>query len=186
MSKIGRKPIDVGSVAVEIKGQEVHYKGTKSSGVYVLPHSLKAELNGALLRITFNKQAARDNARDINRVWGLNRALIANKISGAGTDFEKVLQINGLGFKAVVSGNKIVFSLGYTHKIDFILPSNVTVEVDKTGQRIVFKSPDKEAVGQIASKVRMLRPPEPYKGTGVKYEQEIIVRKAGKAKAAAA
>ena len=112
--------------------------------------------------------------------------MLANKIKGADNEFEKVLQINGLGFKATVAGQKLVLTLGYTHKIDFTLPKGVSAEVDKTGQRLVFKSADRELVGQVASEIRMMRPPEPYKGTGVKYELEVITRKAGKAKAAAA
>ena len=181
MSKIGRKPIDIGSAKVEIKGQEVHYSGKKGSGVYVLPEGMSAKLDGKLLSLTFDKR----DGSDVNRIWGLHRALLANHIKGIQQDFEKVLQINGLGFKAAVSGNKVVFSLGFSHKIDFVLPKDVSLEVDKTGQRLVFRSPNKELMGQVCSQVRALRPPEPYKGTGVKLETEVIARKAGKTKAAA-
>ncbi|HEY5236443.1 MAG TPA: 50S ribosomal protein L6 [Rhabdochlamydiaceae bacterium] len=187
MSKIGRKPIDIGSVNVEIKGQEIHYKGKKVSDVVIVSDALKPQLDGKLLRLTFEKQGkSRNIIRDINRIWGLERALLANKIKGAENDFEKVLLINGLGFKATVAGDKLVLSLGYTHKIDFVLPKGATAEVDKTGQKLVFKSANRELVGQVASEIRMMRPPEPYKGTGVKYESEVITRKAGKAKASAA
>jgi large subunit ribosomal protein L6 len=187
MSKIGRKPIDIGSVAVEIKGHEVHFKGKKNSGVYVLPGELTVQLEGKSLRIGFEKEGkSRNVIRDSNRVWGLHRALLANELKGAEGEFEKVMQINGLGFKAVLTGNKLLFSLGYTHKIEFSLPPTVSVEIDKTGQRLAIKSPDCELVGLVASKIRMMRPPEPYKGTGIKYEKEVIVRKAGKAKASAA
>ena len=120
----------------------------------------------------------------MNRIWGLNRALLANNIQGCQQEFEKAVQINGLGFKAAVSGSKVVFSLGYSHKIDFELPKEVTLEVDKTGQKLMFRSSDKEMLGQVCSKVRALRPPEPYKGTGIKLESETIARKAGKTKAA--
>lgn len=181
MSKIGRKPIDIGSAKIEIKGQEVHYSGKKGSGVYVLPEGMTAKLDGKLLYLTFENK----NGSDANRIWGLNRALLANHIKGIQQDFEKVLQINGLGFKAAVSGNKIVFSLGFSHKIDFTLPKDVSLEVDKTGQRLTFRSPNKELMGLVCSQVRALRPPEPYKGTGVKLETEVIARKAGKTKAAA-
>jgi large subunit ribosomal protein L6 len=183
MSKIGRKSIDIGNVQVEIKGQEVHYKGKKSSGVYILPDSLKAELKEKKLVII--RAQENDTARDTNRVWGLARALLANKIKGAQNEFEKLIQINGLGFKAQLSGSKVVFSLGYSHKIDFMLPAGVTLEVDKTGQKLTFKSADKELIGHVASQVRALRPPEPYKGTGIKLATEVIKRKAGKTKAAA-
>lgn len=181
MSKIGRKPIDVGTAKIEIKGNEIHFSGKKGTGVYVLPEGMTASLEGTMLSLGVDKNSKNS---DTNRIWGLNRALLANKIKGCQQEFEKIVQINGLGFKAVVSGSKVVFSLGFSHKIDFMLPKDVTLEVDKTGQRLVFRSPDKELMGQVCSQVRALRPPEPYKGTGVKYETEVIARKAGKTKAA--
>jgi large subunit ribosomal protein L6 len=177
MSKIGRKPINIGNTQVEIKGNEVHYKGAKAAGLYVVDSGLSVQLKGKDIYVTPKEQTA-----DTNRVWGLNRALLANKLKGADVGFEKQLRINGLGFKAVVAGPKIQFSLGYSHKIDFDLPKNVTVEVDKTGQLMTFKSFDKDLLGQVCSNVRDLRKPEPYKGTGIQYATEVIRRKAGKAK----
>lgn len=180
MSKIGRKAIDIGTAKVEIQGQEIHFSGKKGSGIYVLPKGITAKLDGNMLSLEVEKKSS-----DSNRIWGLHRALLANKIKGCQAEFERVVQINGLGFKAAVSGSKVVFSLGYSHKIDFVLPKDVSLEVDKTGQRLVFRSPDKELMGQVCSQVRALRPPEPYKGTGIKFETEVIARKAGKTKAAA-
>jgi len=182
MSKIGRKPISIGNVKVEIKGNEVHYKGTKESGVYVLPKELKVQLDDNLLKIT---PANSELDRDIKRIWGLHRALLANKIKGADVGFERQLKINGLGYKAIVSGKKITLNLGFSHKITMDLPDDVTLNVDKSGQLLTFTSPNREAVGQICSQIRALRPPEPYKGTGIKWVEEVIRRKAGKAKAAA-
>lgn len=177
MSKIGRKPIDILNAQVEIKGNEIHYKGKKTSGVHILDDLLEAEINNKQLFIKPRKVTS-----DTNRIWGLHRALVANKIIGSETGFEKKLRINGLGFKAVLAGPKIQFSLGYSHKIDFNLPKDVTLEVDKTGQLLTFKSSFKDLLGQVCSDIRALRPPEPYKGTGIKYESEVILRKAGKAK----
>lgn len=185
MSKIGRKPIDVGSVQVDIKGQDVHYKGKKSSGIYVLPSELNAQLKDKKLIVEPQKtKASKSSQREVNRVWGLHRALLFNCIKGADAAFEKEMQITGLGFKAAVAGQKVVFTLGYSHKIDFELPKEVTLEVDKTGQKLLFKSTNKELVGHICSMVKALRPPEPYKGTGIKLANEKIARKAGKTKAA--
>ncbi|MCX5922246.1 MAG: 50S ribosomal protein L6 [Candidatus Dependentiae bacterium] len=186
MSKIGRKPIDIGDVKVEVKGQEIHYVGKKVSGVHVLPVELVAELNGKKLVITAAQdvKGAHTAQREVNRVWGLNRALLFNKIKGSDVPFEKEMRINGLGFKAAVSGQNVVFTLGFSHKIDFELPKEVTLEVDKTGQKLIFRSSDKFLVGHVCSKVRALRPPEPYKGTGVKLANEVIARKAGKTKSA--
>lgn len=184
MSKIGRKPIEIGSVQVDIKGQEVHFKGKKNSGMRVLPNELTAEIKDKKLFVAPAKSAnARLPQREINRVWGLNRALLSNEIKGADALFEKELIINGLGFKAAVSGQKVVFTLGYSHKIDFELPKEVTLEVDKTGQKLMFRSFDRFLVGHVCSMVKALRPPEPYKGTGIRIANEVIARKAGKTKA---
>lgn len=180
MSKIGRKPIDIGNVKVEIKDNQVHYKGPKGSGVYQVPSLLTVTLNNNQV----NLQAEDPSSPDARRLWGLHRALLANAIKGASTGFEKQLVIEGLGFKAALSGSKVVFNLGFSHKIDYVLPKEVTMEVDKTGQKLTFKSSDKELLGHVCSQIRALRPPEPYKGTGIRGATEVIARKAGKTKAA--
>jgi large subunit ribosomal protein L6 len=177
MSKIGRKPINIGNAQVEVQGNEVQYKGTKAAGTYLVNTMLAVQLKGKEIYLTPKQLTS-----DTNRIWGLNRALLANRIKGADVGFEKQLRINGLGFKAVIAGPKIQFSLGYSHKIDFDVPKNVTAEVDKTGQLLTFKSSDKDLLGQVCSNVRDLRKPEPYKGTGIQYATEVIRRKAGKAK----
>lgn len=180
MSKIGRQPIALHNVSVEIKGQQVHFKGPKNSGVYEIPVGLNIKLiDGQKLVI-----GCEDRTPENKRMWGLHRAVLANKIKGAAQDFEKQLEINGLGFKAIVSGNKVEFTLGYSHKIPFDLPKDVVIVTDKTGQKLTIKSFDRELLGKVCSKIRALRPPEPYKGTGIKYLDEQIIRKAGKARAA--
>ena len=181
MSKIGRKPIQVNNVQVTIKGQDVHYKGPKNSGVYAVPEELTAVLQDGMLTLQVSQNSSKPN-RDVNRVWGLHRALLFNSISGAGADFEKTVKINGLGFKAVASGNNLVFSLGYSHKIDFELPKQVSVVIDKTGQILTIKSSNKELAGAVVSKIEALRPTEPYKGTGIKETSKTIFRKPGKTK----
>lgn len=179
MSNIGRKPISLGSTTVEIKENEVHYKGPKTSGVYKVPSELKVELKDKQLILT----PVTEN-RTVKQMWGLHRALLFNAIAGAQNEFQKQLQIVGLGYKAISQGRKIQFALGFSHKIDLELPENVQFEVDKTGQLLTFKSSDKVLLGLICSKVRSLRPPEPYKGTGILYVGEKLLRKAGKAKGA--
>lgn len=181
MSKVGRKPIVVGSVHIEVTGPEVHYKGNNASGVHVLPVELKAEVAGGLLTLslageknTFNKQN--------KMLMGLHRAQLANAIQGAEKKFVKELKIVGLGFKAVLSGKKLQFSLGYSHKIDYTLPDNFDAEVDKTGQLLTIRSANKETLGLVCSQIKDLRPPEPYKGTGIQYATETVFRKVGKAK----
>ena len=182
MSKMGRKPIEIGNVQVEVKGQEVHFKGKKVSGVHVLPEGLSVEISDKQM-VVLPHGGMSNASRDIKRDWGLHRALLANKIKGSDAPFEKEVIINGLGYKAVAAGQKVTFSLGYSHKIDFELPKEVTLEIDKTGQKLIFKSSSKELVGHICSMVKELRPPEPYKGTGIKLATDVIVRKAGKTKA---
>lgn len=179
MSKIGRKPIPLHDVQAQVQDKEVHYKGKHGSGIHELPKELTAEVKEGKLYIS----AVKDTS-DTNRLWGLHRALLANEIAGVSKGFEKKLEITGLGYKGVVSGNKIVFSLGYSHKIDFPLPEGITVEIDKTGQNIKVKGYDKELVGLVSSRIRSLREPEPYKGTGIKYAKETIIKKAGKTKSA--
>src|SRR5579871_2500735 len=153
MSKIGRKAIDLDNVKVEIKGHEIHYKGTKSSGIHVLPDELTAQVRDNALFIALKDSTQTKN----NSIWGLHRALLANSIKGASTGFEKQLLIEGLGFKATLAGSKIVFNLGYSHKIDFELPKTVSLEIDKTGQKLTFKSADRELIGQVCSKIKSLR-----------------------------
>jgi large subunit ribosomal protein L6 len=181
MSKIGRKPININNVQVTIKGQEVHYKGPKNAGVYALPESLKAHVSEGQLMLQ-PAHADSKPSRDVNKVWGLHRALLANTIGGASVEFEKIVKINGLGYKAAASGSNLVFSLGYSHKIDFELPKLVSVVIDKTGQILTIKSSNKELAGAVVSKIEALRPTEPYKGTGIKEASKTIFRKAGKTK----
>ncbi len=177
MSKIGRKPIPLNNVVVEIKGKEVHYKGQFASGVHIIPAELDAVLTADSLAIVVALQN-----RDTNRLWGLHRALLASKIGGAFKPFEKQVKITGLGFKAIAQGKKIEFTLGYSHKIYFDLPDGVVVDIDKTGQLLTVKSADKELMGGVCGKFRRFRPTEPYKGTGILVAGDLLIRKAGKGK----
>jgi len=179
MSKIGRKPIEILSTKVEINGKVISLNGPKAMFTHELPDVIEATIKDGLLFLT-----VKNNTR-VNRVlWGLHRALLANKIKGTLTGFEKKVKIVGLGYKAQLAGKKLNFTLGYSHKIEYNLPQGVDVEVDKTGQQLVFKATDKQLLGDVCDAVRSLRPPEPYKGTGIILDGEVIIRKAGKTKAA--
>jgi len=178
MSKIGRRPIDIRDVKVEVSGSDVSYQGKNSSGVHVLPHFLQATLQDGFLKLNMT-----GNPRQNKRFWGLHRALLANKIYGARKNFEKKLIIKGLGFKAELAGKIVKFSLGYSHKIELVLPEGVSFSADKTGQNLTLQSFNKELLGMFCDQIRSLRVPEPYKGTGIRYEDEVIIRKAGKTKA---
>lgn len=177
MSKIGRKPIPFKTAKVEINGNVIKIDGGKSKFVHELPAGLVAKVDGKSLVLS-----AEENTRDARMVWGLHRALLANKVKGVETGFEQKVTIVGLGFKAQAAGKKMTFTLGYTHKIDYDLPDEVTVDIDKTGQNLVFKSADRFILGNVCDAVRSFRPPEPYKGKGVIVEGETIIRKAGKTK----
>lgn len=179
MSKIGRKPIELSAAKVEIKGQELSINGPKANFTHILPSQLKASIVDGELLIELNGSGVQDRA-----AWGLHRALIANKVFGSQKLFEKKVKIVGLGYKAQISGKKMVFSLGYSHKIDFEVPEGVEVQSDKTGQNLVFQSSDKNLLGNVCDKVKSFRKPEPYKGTGIIVEGDVIIRKAGKAKSA--
>jgi large subunit ribosomal protein L6 len=177
MSKIGRMPILVTSAKITINGTNLAIAGTKTQFEHELPETVKASLENGVLRLSIT-----EDTRKNRMLWGLHRALVANKVTGVEKGFEKKLIIVGLGYKAVQAGNKLTFSLGYTHKIDYELPAGVTVEVDKTGQQLILRSADKFFLGNAADAIRSFRPPEPYKGTGIQYEGEKIHRKAGKTK----
>ena len=218
MSKIGRKPIAIDGISVNVQGQAVHYKGPKNADVYTLPNSLAAIVKGNQLFITANQDAQTNNSiRDFNCVWGLHHALLKNKLLGSIKDFEKRIKIVGLGCKAelvnksvikelsnkkyaidrdkktmnvLLVGDKqstlekgLLFTLGKSHLFYFGLPVGVSVELDKSGQNLVFKATDPVVLGLCVSKVKQLRKPEPYKGTGICEHGEVIRRKAGKTKA---
>lgn len=183
MSKIGRKPINISGIQTEIKGQEIHYKGPKSSGVYSVPAHFEAKLTDSLLSVGPRKDKTKHlKQREINQEWGMHRALLANKLMGAKKEFEKTVEIVGLGYKAVKTGDKLVFTLGYSHPVDFVVPKGITVSIDKTGQKLTVSSSDKNLLGEVCSKICNLRLPEPYKGTGVKLSTQQIFRKESKGK----
>lgn len=181
MSKIGRKAIEFSSANIQVNGNKITIGGSKTKIVHELPEVLVATLNEKSLTLSLREgeKANKEN----KTLWGLHRALVANKIKGLEKGFEQVMKIVGLGFKAQLAGKKLTFTLGYTHKIDLDLPADVTVDVDKTGQILTFKSHDKFILGNICDRVRSFREPEPYKGTGVMRDNEVITRKAGKTKA---
>ena len=180
MSKIGRKPIPFSSAKIDIKDKMVSINGPKAKFTHELPEQVDIAVIDNTLALSVKEDIR------VNRIlWGMHRAILANKVQGAETGFEKKIKIVGLGYKAKLAGKKLNFSLGYSHKIDFDLPEGVEVQVDKSGQNLVVKSSDKVILGDVCSHIRSLRPPEPYKGTGIIVEGEVVIRKAGKTKAAA-
>jgi large subunit ribosomal protein L6 len=180
MSRIGRKPLPVPKgVTLIQKDGRYGVKGPKGELSKPLPTG-----------ITINTEKERfqvvrvDDSHDMRAKHGLVRAHLANMIKGVTEGWTRELEINGVGYRAEVSGDTVTMALGYSHPVVFKLPKSVTAKVEKN--RMVLTSPDRDILGQTAAKVRELRPPEPYKGKGVKYAEEVIKRKAGKAGATGA
>jgi large subunit ribosomal protein L6 len=181
MSRIGKQLMPVPSgVEVKINGQVVSVKGPKGSLDHQLPETLKAHLEDAILRLSITDE----NDRLQRVLWGTHASIVGNMLIGVTEGYKKQLEINGVGFKVAQSGQKLTFQLGYTHPIVFELPKTIKAEVEKN--LITISGIDKQLVGQVAAEIRSLREPEPYKGKGIKYTDEVIRRKAGKAATSAA
>jgi large subunit ribosomal protein L6 len=175
MSRIGRQPISIpAGVSVEVSDSAVKASGPKGSLEVRLLPGLKVELADNVL--TVSKSLDND---ETTRTYGLLRTLIANIVQGVSEGYERRLEINGVGYRANVAGNIVNLSLGYSHPIAFNLPTGIEAKVEKN--IIVITGADKQQVGQVAANIRALRKPEPYKGKGIKYIEERIRRKAGKA-----
>ena len=175
MSRIGKRPITVPSgVTVAIDGQNVSVKGPKGELSKQLPAEVEIVQDGDI--ITVNR---RSDARVARERHGLSRSLLANMVEGVSKGYEKRLEIQGVGYRAAVQGQKLTMSLGYSHPVVFDPPAGIEFKVEGNTNVTVIGI-DKEIVGNIAAKVRAARPPEPYKGKGVRYAGEEVRRKAGK------
>ncbi|MBI4122170.1 MAG: 50S ribosomal protein L6 [Parcubacteria group bacterium] len=181
MSRIGKQLITVSKgVEIKINGQVVMVKGPKGSLSHTLPDTIKANLEGD----QFHLSIADEQDRLQRVMWGTHASLIANMVEGVVNGYRKQLEINGVGYKVAQSGQKLTFQLGFTHPNVFILPKEIKAEVEKNV--ITISGIDKQLVGQVTAEIRGLRVPEPYKGKGIKYVDEVIRRKAGKAAVSAA
>jgi large subunit ribosomal protein L6 len=176
MSRIGLKPIVIPSgVEVTQSGQNVTVKGSKGSLFLTLPTAVTLVREGEELKLS----VAHPEIKKEKALWGTFRALLQNLIKGVTEGFSRSLEVNGIGYRANVAGKKIVLEVGFSHEVNFPLPDGVTAVVDKN--IVTLSGIDKQLVGETAARLRRVRPPEPYKGTGIKYTDEIVRRKAGKA-----
>jgi len=176
MSRIGRKPIAIpAGVKVAVDGRAVSVTGPKGSLMREIPAPINVVVDGE--RVTVTRPSDSKTNRSLH---GLCRTLVANMVEGVSAGFRKDLEINGVGYRAAKAGNKLTLALGYSHPIEIIPPAGITFEVPEQ-TKISVLGHDKELVGQIAAEIRSLRKPEPYKGKGIKYTDEVIRRKAGKA-----
>ncbi|QSQ26929.1 50S ribosomal protein L6 [Pyxidicoccus parkwayensis] len=184
MSRIGKLAIKLGDkTKATVAGQQVNFEGPKGKLSVKLPAKVKVEVKAG--EVTVQRE---DDSREARSLHGLTRTILANAAKGVSTGFEKKLDIRGVGFRAEVKGKAIHLSLGYSHPVVFNLPEGVTAEVDKASRTedslptvgLTLRSADKEVLGATAVNIRSLRPPEPYKGKGIKYAEERIRRKEGK------
>ena len=175
MSRVGKLPISLPSgVKVESKGNLVTVQGAKGKLSRQFPEGVEVLVESDAVIVKHIEGSAKTTANQ-----GLVRSLIAGMVKGVSDGFERVLEINGVGYRVAVQGRKLNFALGYSHPIDYELPEGMSAEVDKK-MNLTLKGIDKELMGSVAAKIRGFRGPEPYKGKGIKYAEERIVRKAGK------
>jgi len=182
MSKIGKKPISIPSgVTVTVADGTVTVKGPKGTLQKRLPAGIVLNVADGIASVGV---ASENTSREERAQWGLWRALVGNMITGAGQGWTETLEFQGVGYKAALKGKDLELSLGYSHPITVSAPEGVTFTTDKTS--ITIAGADKELVGHVAAIIRSHRLPEPYKGSGIRYSDEVIKRKAGKKAATAA
>jgi large subunit ribosomal protein L6 len=176
MSRIGRKPIAIpAGVEVHVGHGVVQVKGPKGALLVNLMPGVTAALKDGDLNLSRT-----DEERQTRAYHGLNRALIANAVTGVSDGWKKELEIIGIGYRAERQTNQVVFNLGYSHPIEFPIPEGIDIEIEPKSNRVTVTGIDRQRVGQVAAEIRALRPPEPYKGKGVRYAGERIRIKAGK------
>lgn len=181
MSRIGKKPINIPEkVKVSVNGSTVLVEGPLGKLSYKLVDGIKVEVKEGKINISKS-----ENRNDLSAIFGTTRARINNMVEGVTKGFSKNLEISGVGFKGLMQGNKLSLTVGFSHPVLMDIPEGIKVNVDAKQPIISVTGIDKELVGNFASKVRKVKLPEPYKGTGIKYQGERIIRKAGKSAAGA-
>jgi large subunit ribosomal protein L6 len=177
MSRIGKRPVAVPSgITANVSGQTVKVKGPKGALEVKLHDDVLVKLEDGRIKIDPRNETKRARSQ-----WGTSRTLVANLIAGVSKGFEQKLEINGVGYRAAVQGKNLQLALGYSHDVVYPIPEGITIATPKPVE-IVISGIDRQKVGQVAAEIREFRPPEPYKGKGVKYANERIFRKEGKKK----
>jgi large subunit ribosomal protein L6 len=175
MSRVGKKPIPIPpKVQVTLTADEVTVKGPKGELKRPLPAPLAVEVTGDQLQVRIKEEGPK-----VKALFGMFRTLLANMVKGVSEGFERVLEIQGVGYRAELQGRQLVFNLGYSHPVPFDLPEGISAQVERQ-TRVILSGIDRELLGLTAAKIRSFRPPEPYKGKGIKYQEEKIRRKVGK------
>jgi large subunit ribosomal protein L6 len=177
MSRIGKKPVSVPQgVTASVNGQTVTAKGPKGELHFVVNDEVLVKLEDGAVAVE-----PRDQSKEARSKWGMSRTQIQNILQGVKDGFERRLEITGVGYRAAMQGKNLQLALGFSHDVVYQTPAGVTISVPKPTE-IVINGNDKQVVGQVAAEIREYRPPEPYKGKGVRYAGERIVRKEGKKK----
>lgn len=177
MSRIGRMPVSVPQgVDVEIKGSYIRVKGPKGELKHTFPDSMQISLEDGSIIVQRPTDQPQHRA-----LHGMTRALISNMVTGVSAGFQRILEVNGVGYRAEMSGQNLVLHVGFSHPVTVEPPEGISFDVDARTRQIFVRGHDKQQVGQVAANLRKIRPPEPYKGKGIKYLEEKIRRKAGKA-----
>jgi len=177
MSRIGKKPVTIpGGVTASVDGQQVKVKGPKGELSHVLVDEVIAKTGEDGIEI-----AMREDTKEARAMWGMSRTLVANLVTGVTEGFSKTLEITGVGYRAALQGQNLQLQLGFSHDVLYPIPQGIQVQCPKPTE-IVVSGIDKQQVGQVAAEIRRYRPPEPYKGKGVRYAGEYILRKEGKKK----
>jgi len=177
MSRIGKKAVAIPSgVTASVEGQTVKMKGPKGALELVLPGEVMAKLDKGSLKVD-----PRNETKRARSMWGTSRTLVSNLVTGVTKGFERKLEITGVGYRAAVQGKNLQIALGYSHDVVYPIPEGITIATPRPVE-IVISGSDRQKVGQVAAEIRDYRPPEPYKGKGIKYAGERIFRKEGKKK----
>jgi large subunit ribosomal protein L6 len=177
MSRIGKKPVAVpDGVTATVDGQTVTVKGPKGELSFVVNEEVLVKMDEGAIQVD-----PRDQSKDARSKWGMSRTMISNILNGVKSGFEKKLEINGVGYRASMQGKNLQLALGFSHDVLYPVPEGIQIQVPKPTE-IIVSGIDKQRVGQVAAEIREYRGPEPYKGKGVKYADETIVRKEGKKK----
>ena len=177
MSRVGRLPVDVPSgVEIKIDGSHVKIKGPKGEMEFTFSPEMEIVFQENVINI--NRPS---DAREMRSLHGTTRALIQNMVTGVTEGYQKELQLVGVGYRANMEGKNLVLNVGYSHPVEVVPPPGISFEVGDRAQQVFISGIDKQSVGQVAADIRKVRPPEPYKGKGIRYKDEYIRRKAGKA-----
>ena len=177
MSRIGKKPVPIPSgVTANVEGQTVKMKGPKGNLELVLPSEVTVTMDKGSIKVD-----PRSETKRARSMWGTSRTLVSNLVTGVTKGFERKLEITGVGYRAAVQGKNLQIALGYSHDVVYPIPAGIAIATPKPTE-VLISGIDRQKVGQVAAEIRSFRPPEPYKGKGVKYSDEFIFRKEGKKK----